>query len=390
MKKQFDFRKSGGFVRGTLRCVLAAVMAAVTLGWVLPMFGPLLYNGTAGNIPASPVLQESIMGQYDAYIQQCLDASLENLEPIRWIYELNDEDLIAPEPNPACFGTADDPSSLGWLLEAARETLGVETVVFSTDTRIMEGSEIRYYLDDSIFVVTWKQIVNRCVYSMSEVKVAHPSQFRRYVSDGVYGSESLYYPSAMAATVNAVTAANGDFYMQRSWGVSIYMGQVQNVSTKVDTCYIDGNGDMIFTRAGEIRTEEEAQAFADAHDVRFSLAFGPVLVENGVNVVPSSYPLGEINDRYARAALCQLGELHYLLVAANQQGEYKGLVTSSGFADELVKLGAQKAFSIDGGQSAAIVTGDRLINRPVYGVQRAMSDIIYFATAIPEERWNEE
>ena len=143
-------------------------------------------------------------------------------------------------------------------------------------------------------------------------------------------------------------------------------------------------------QAGEIRTEEEAQAFADAHDVRFSLAFGPVMVENGVNVVPSSYPLGEINDRYARAALCQLGKLHYLLVAANQQGGYKGLVTSSGFADELVKLGVEKAFAVDGGQSAAIVTGDKLINRPVYGVQRAMSDIIYFATAIPEDRWNEE
>lgn len=383
--------RNTNFGRVVVRCVLAAAAAAAALALAIPVLGPLLYAGSSGNGAFLPPAKDvAIMDGFDGHIRRTVADSLESMEPIRWIWELSDEDLIAPEPNPACYGSTDDPSSLQWLLDEAQRTLNVGPTVFTADTKIMEGSQVRYYLDDSIFVITWKQIVNWSVYSMSEVKVAHASQFRRYVSDGVYGSESLYYPSAMAQTVNAVTASNGDFYMMRSWGVNIYMGQVQNVATTVDSCYIDGNGDLLFTRAGEIQTVEEAQAFADAHDVRFSLAFGPVMVEDGVNVVPSQYPLGEINDRYARAALCQMGELHYLLVAANQEGGYKGLVTSSGFADELVKLGVEKAFALDGGQTAAIVTGDKLINRPVYGVQRPMSDIIYFATAIPEERWNEE
>ena len=42
------------------------------------------------------------------------------------------------------------------------------------------------------------------------------------------------------------------------------------------------------------------------------------------------------------------------------------------------------AYCLDGGQTAAIVMGDQLINRPVYGQQRKISDIIYFATAMPE------
>jgi hypothetical protein len=29
------------------------------------------------------------------------------------------------------------------------------------------------------------------------------------------------------------------------------------------------------------------------------------------------------------------------------------------------------------------VTNDKLVNRPSYGYQRAISDIIYFATAVP-------
>lgn len=386
MKNQENGNKGWGIVRG----VLAAAAAAAALALAFPVLGSLLHTGSSGDMAAPPAEDSAIMDQFDAHVDRTVADSLEGMEPIRWIWELNDEDLIAPEPNPACYGITDDPSSLRWLLDEAERTLGIGPTIFTTDTQIMEGSQVRYYLDDSIFVVTWKQIVNRSVYTMTEVKVAHVSQFRRYVSDGVYGSESLYYPSTMAQTVNAVTASNGDFYMMRSWGVNIYMGQVQNVDTKVDSCYIDGNGDLLFTRAGEIQTVEEAQAFADAHDVRFSLAFGPVMVENGENVVPSQYPLGEINDRYARSALCQIGTLHYLVVAANQEGGYKGLVTSSGFADALIGLGVETAFALDGGQTAAIVTGGKLINRPVYGVQRPMSDIIYFATAIPEERWNEE
>ena len=42
------------------------------------------------------------------------------------------------------------------------------------------------------------------------------------------------------------------------------------------------------------------------------------------------------------------------------------------------------AYSLDGGQTATIVMNDELVNRPVYGQQRKISDIIYFATAVPE------
>ena len=365
----------------------AGILAVVlTLGWLptVLMAEPVGVSqaGTAENI--------AVMDHYDGWIAGALEGALDDVKPIRWIYTLNDEDLIAPEPNPACFGTSKDPGELQWLLDAAKETLGVENTVFSVNTRILPGSRITYYLDDSIFSITWKEVRNWAVYTISEVKVAHASQFRRYVSDGVYGSKTLLPPTSMAATVNAVTAGNGDFYMQRAWGVCVYMGEVRSLARDVDTCFITDAGELLFARAGELATVEDAQKFVDEHNVRFSLAFGPVLVENGKNVTPSSYPLGEIKGHYARSALCQRGELHYLLVAVNSESGHSAMPTSYEFAKALETLGVEKAFSLDGGQSAAIVTNDRLINRPVYGTQRYMSDIIYFATAIPEERWAED
>ena len=50
----------------------------------------------------------------------------------------------------------------------------------------------------------------------------------------------------------------------------------------------------------------------------------------------------------------------------------------------LLDLGVPTAYALDGGQTATIVMNDRLINKVSYGSQREISDILYFATAIPD------
>ena len=46
----------------------------------------------------------------------------------------------------------------------------------------------------------------------------------------------------------------------------------------------------------------------------------------------------------------------------------------------------RNAYTLDGGQTGAIIMNDKLINRPDWGFQRHISDIFYFATAIPDGR----
>ena len=131
-------------------------------------------------------------------------------------------------------------------------------------------------------------------------------------------------------------------------------------------------------------TTQEVQAFVDEHDIRFSLAFGPILVDNYELVKHTWYGVGEIDEGYARSALCQLGDLHYIVVAANTTGPYQEIPTVSMFAKNIAATGCRMAYCLDGGQTATIVMNDKLMNRPVYGQQRKISDIIYFATAIPD------
>lgn len=376
-------RKKKVNVGMVLLTLLLSAAAIVVTGKML-LWG-LVHVGTPGNTDQSAGADLAIMDRYEMQMTNQVSSALEGILSIEKVYWLNDEDLIAPEPDQENFGKCSDPGEMQWFLDASAGLLDGQKTLFSTETQLYAGSEVTYYLDDTIMVITWQQVCHNAVYTISEVKIAHPSQFRRFLADGTYGSDKQYKTTDMAKTVNAVTASSGDFYKFRSWGVSVYNGQVMRVSDKVDTCYITEEGDMLFTYRGEIKTTEQAQQFVEENNVRFSLAFGPVLVDNYEKKTPSSYPLGEINDQYSRAAIAKMGDLHYLMVAVNQgKPLYGNVPTASTFADQLIAFGVEKAYSLDGGQTAAIVTNDELISRPDWGTQRLISDIIYFATALPD------
>ena len=52
-------------------------------------------------------------------------------------------------------------------------------------------------------------------------------------------------------------------------------------------------------------------------------------------------------------------------------------------ADFMYELGCKQAFNLDGGNSAIMVFGDRVIKGQPGGDERQLYDIIYFATAKP-------
>ena len=301
------------------------------------------------------------------------------------VYQLSDKQLIAPAPDPSAYGQAADPADMQDILSQAHGHFAMDHSLFTTSTPIKPGSSVLYYLDDSLFVVTWKQVLDNSTYTFSEIKIMHPSQIRRFFSDGRFGSGMLKTTTEMAQTVNAVVASSGDYYEYRSIGVVVNDGQVfRHMGHYLDTCFVDDRGDLLFSYAGDIKDAETAQAFVDEHNVRFSLSFGPVMIENGEYRVPANYNSGEINDHYARAALCQMDERHYVLVTANMEEPNYEVPTVSEFAYNLLKLGIPKAYALDGGQTAAIAMDGELINTVSYGSQREISDILYFATAIPK------
>lgn len=363
-----------------LRMFLGSLLAVFCLVLTLGVLAVVILGSSGSAASGKTGEKLALMDRFDLYMTNVTSEALEGIQSVKKVYWLQDSDIVAPEPDPDGYGETDDPGDLQAVLDAAEELLEGQELIFTTDTEISEGSKIKYYRDETILAITWQHNDGRTVYTCSEVKIAHPSQFRRFLSDGEYGSGKLYLASEMAASVNAVTATNGDYYAYRGYGNHVYNGEVKSWDNRyLDTCYIDGNGDLLMLDYGKVVTKAENEAFVAEHDVRFSLAFGPVLLRDGKRVEKFFYAIGETDGLYSRAALCQQGPLHYLLVTANRKGQ-----NVSQFSKHLQEMGIQNAYMLDGGQTAAIITGDELMNRVDYGGERKTSDIIYFATALPD------
>lgn len=376
-----------GTQQSEVRTICTAAMAVFcTAMTVVLLFVVLLSAGSGSSDTQGGGQSAALMDKYDMYMTNEISKALEGVLSIEKVYWLSDSDLVAPKPDKTAYGQVDKPSELMWLLDEAAELIGDQQMLFNENTPVWEEDKIYYYYDETILVITWKEVREKSVYTISEVKIAHPSQFRRFLADGKYGSDKQYSTTDMAASVNAVVASSGDFYKFRGYGAMVYDGQIQRFEGHyVDTCFIDDAGDLIFAYQDQLKSREEAQKYVDDNNIRFSLAFGPVLVDNGELVpIPDDYILGEVNGQYSRAALCQMDQLHYLLVNCCGEGDYQGRQTMEKFAGYIAEFGCQKAYALDGGQTTVIAMDGEMISRVDYGTQRMISDIIYFATAVPE------
>ena len=374
-------KNAWGVALWIVNTILVVMVLVSLLGTLLLSSGNNLSSEFAGESALS------IMDKFDMTITNEISEALDGIITVEKTYWLSDDTLVAPMPDKEKYGQTDTAAELAWLLEEAADLIDGQEMLFTTETPVWEKDKVYYYYDETILVITWKQIIDGMLFNMSEVKIAHPSQFRRFLAGGEFGSDKQFMTTEMAASVNAVMATSGDFYKFRRNGVVVYDGQLQRFEGNlVDTCFINDDGDLLLSYRKDFSSQAEAEAFIEENDVRFSLVFGPILVDKGQVVKSPGYPLGEVTKEYTRAALCQMDRLHYLVV--NVTGEphngYAKRPTIAKFAEKVAELGVNKAYALDGGQTTVICMDGQAISNPDFNTQRKISDIIYFATAIPE------
>ena len=362
--------------------LILIVLSILALVWALVNIHP----GTGTNTGSTTENRLDLVGKLDVFINNSASDALENVAYIRKIYTIPESDLVAPKPDQSKFGSTTDPAVVQAVVDSAAELLEGQELIWNPDIVLMEGSEIEYYCDETILVIAWKEAINNSACSFVEVKIAHGSQLRRALSDNTYGSSVYMYPTQMAQNANAVVAINGDFYGHRSCGITVYQRQLYRFNPRsLESCFFTASGDMIFTHVGELSTEDDVKRFVQDNDITFSISFGPILVENGEKKTTNTYLVGEVDIQYSRAAIGQVDKLHYLLMSINEEGVYKNRVTINQAADLIYAKGVPNAYALDGGQTATIVMNGETFNRPDWGNERIMTDIIYFATAIPGE-----
>ena len=380
-------------------------------GTVLPELGEALYESALGErlshaedycrseeLPVSLHYTNGAWELEDASLLLSLPAisprpgyeeSVAALEPVPIHYSLPPTGP-GPVPDPACYGETEDPEVIARLLESdtAQSLIRGQKLDFDPG-RDMLGRTIYYYLDETILALVWQQDEHGAIGTFAEVFIADASQLRRKLADDSFGSYQFYYPSEFAAQTNAVLACSGDFYNsgRPDYGLYVYEGQLmRSYLHGGQTCLFTDRGDMLFAYEDQFSSVEEAQRWIDENRGMFSLSFGPVMIDHGADVTPYDYPFGEVRDTYARCAVGQLGELHYLMMTINcESPDHYVYVTLRQAADSMIAHGCLNAYTLDGGQTGSILIGGKLINPVQFGAERQMSDIFYFATALPDQ-----
>ena len=141
---------------------------------------------------------------------------------------------------------------------------------------------------------------------------------------------------------------------------------------------------MLLTGSYEI-AEEDVVSFVEDHDVNFSIAFGPIIIDNGEKLPMPNYLVGEFYEDYPRAAIGEVDPLHFIVMTVNEEGPRENQTVTLPEAQQYIwEKGVQRAYSLDGGKTANMTFNGELTNDPRYRQERTMSDMFYFASAVPE------
>lgn len=382
---------------GTLSLIFAVISLGV-LAWSLQNLHPDTGAPVKTNRPAASS-STNLVTRLDAGLNNARANALSDIAYIPKHYSIPEGETVAPRPNEACFGSVSpsEASKVMDVIQQARDSglLEGQEVIFSPDLNFRSDTDIQYYYDETILTILWKELIDGFTVTCCETKIADASQFRRKFVDDTFGSSNKLFATSIAASVNSVVAMNADFYAFRDFGIVVfdrdlcrfgqdtYTGQYKKYNC-TDTLFINEEGDFLFWHRLQEASPEEMKTFIADNNILFSIAFGPILVENGELQVCDWYPAGEIDKGYSRAGIGLKDHLHYFYMSLNHSTEQAARWTVNQFGEQMYRRGLQQAYCLDGGQTSEIVWRGSPFNYIDFGGEREVSDIIYFATAIPE------
>ena len=342
-------------VRNTSLKILSIALMILIATWLLP-------SANVMNLEAAIPSSKDRDAFFQMSSQNLLSDALKDVHVIPRKYILELSETLTPAPDESKFEEK-----------------------YDDERQNFDGKPIYYYKDDSIEVKCWREEISGKVFNFSEVWISDPSQLRRTLVDNVISKKHLDHPQNIFAKTNGVVGMSADFCAFRNLGIIIQYGQViRGVKNSIlDIAVYDKNGN--FSAYEDNDSFYETDAYKNG-EIIHTFAFGPVLEDN--YAVSDSYKLrlraqhpGELRSIYPRAAICQFDyDKHYLLCTLDYEG-----MNGVDFATVLQSKGVRFAYNLDGGQTATLMFHKKIINKVAYGGTRQVSDILFFATAIPNE-----
>ena len=222
---------------------------------------------------------------------------------------------------------------------------------------------------------------DQVTYVVADVTLTDATALRSAFANDEFGRNIIEVPSAIATSVNAVFAVNGDYYGFRDTGIVIRNGTVFRAQGAREGLALYRDGTMTLY---DETTADVDQLIKDG--VWQTLSFGPGLVKDGRLVdgidsveVDTNFGNHSIQGRQPRTAIGLVEANHLLLVVVDGRSPgYSRGVGLSELGQLFVDRGASVAYNLDGGGSSTMVFDGDLVNDPLgRGQERGTSDILY-------------
>lgn len=331
-------------------------------------------------------------GEAERYAENALNELQSELEFIPVKYRISDSAACGYFPDPEGYGETSDPEEIKDLLSSprARQLTAGRKVVWNPQLDFIPGTDFKYYIDESMLVLIWYEPTANACGTYCEVFLSDASQLRRKLVDVDSTRYGYALATELSSQANAAAAVSGDLYdhWQREIGICVNNGAITRFSQRMcDVCWVDRKGDLHITFENDINDFDEALEFIGKNDIVFSLCFGPALIIDGVNVTPDTYPWGEINEDFPRCAISQIDTLHYLALTVtcarpHYLPDWGCTIRELGSA--LTEHNAKTAYTLDGGRTGEIILRNKIVSPFNYDSEQNISDIIYFASAVPD------
>ena len=224
------------------------------------------------------------------------------------------------------------------------------------------------------------------VWFLADVRFQDGQAFRAYSANPQNPSRAQDRPESIARKNQVVYAQNGDLFSFRVYnkekkGLIIRDGKVLFEDTysrpvakipPLDELALFPDGHMEMRTPGQFTAQDYLAA--GARDV---LAFGPILFREGVK---DERLEKSFTHREPRSAIGVVGPGHFIGIMVEGRNKRSAGVALRFVADQLMAAGCQEAFTLDGGQTAAMIfMGKNVMDPGIYnGYQKArkQQDII--------------
>lgn len=234
---------------------------------------------------------------------------------------------------------------------------------FETD----DETSVYSYQSDRIRISVHEYDEYPAHYFAADVWVRDPKDFQCVFSNNRYNSEDQG-AITISKDHNALIAINSDF----NWGLVIRNGELfssENWDIPMLMMYRDGKMEINYD---QLYSDPEALLRSGVIN---TWTFGPVLVDNGKNVVNE-----EADVLAPRTAMGYYSPGHYCFVVVDgRQSGYSSGITLAGLADVMAAMGCRIAYNFDGGASSQMVVEHEYLNNPSLDPPRLHRNMIIIA-----------